>query len=79
MDILIDTDVLLAYRHDDAPLPAEHGGPVRLVVPKLYGWKSAKWIKGLEFLSENSPGFWEKRGYHMDGDPWKEQRFTEDD
>lgn len=79
VDILIDTDVLLAYRHDDAPLPAEHGGPVRLVVPKLYGWKSAKWIKGLEFLSENSPGFWEKRGYHMDGDPWKEQRFTEDD
>ena len=79
VDILIDTDVLLAYRHDDAPLPAEHGGPVRLVVPKLYGWKSAKWIKGLEFLSENSPGFWEKRGYHMNGDPWKEQRFTEDD
>ena len=79
VDILIDTGVLLAYRHDDAPLPAEHGGPVRLVVPKLYGWKSAKWIKGLEFLSENSPGFWEKRGYHMDGDPWKEQRFTEDD
>lgn len=79
LDILIDTDVLLAYRHDDAQLPAEHGGPVRLVVPKLYGWKSAKWVKGLEFLSENSPGFWEKRGYHMDGDPWKEQRFTEDD
>ena len=79
VDILIDSDVLLAYRHDDAPLPAEHGGPVRLVVPKFYGWKSAKWIKGLEFLSENSPGFWEKRGYHMDGDPWKEQRFTEDD
>ena len=79
LDILMDIDVLLAYRHDDAPLSAEHGGPVRLVVPKLYGWKSAKWVKGLEFLSENSRGFWEKRGYHMDGDPWKEQRFTEDD
>ena len=77
LDVLRDDDVLFAYRHDGAPLPPEHGGPLRLVVPKRYGWKSAKWADGLEFIAEDAPGFWEARGYHMDGDPWKEQRFWE--
>ena len=75
LDVLQDEDVLFANRHDGAPLAAEHGGPMRLVVPKRYGWKSAKWVNGLEFLAEDAPGFWEARGYHMDGDPWKEERF----
>ena len=75
LDILMDDDVLFAYRHDGAPLAAEHGGPMRLVVPKRYGWKSAKWVNGLELTAEDAPGFWEARGYHMAGDPWKEERF----
>jgi DMSO/TMAO reductase YedYZ molybdopterin-dependent catalytic subunit len=68
-------DCLFALTHDDAPLSAEHGGPVRLVVPRLYFWKSAKWVTGLEFTARNRPGFWELHGYHMHGDPWKEERF----
>ena len=78
LDVLNDDDVLFAYRHDGADLAREHGGPLRLVVPKRYGWKSAKWVSGLEFLADDAPGFWEIRGYHMEGDPWKEQRFRED-
>ena len=78
LDVLDDDDVLFAHRHDGADLPREHGGPMRLVVPKRYAWKSAKWVNGLEFIAEDSPGFWESRGYHMEGDPWKEQRFRED-
>ena len=75
LDILMDDDVLLAYRHDGEALTPEHGGPLRLVVPKRYGWKSAKWVNGLEFMAEDTPGFWEARGYDMRGDPWKEERF----
>ena len=75
LDVLLDDDVLLANRHDGAPLAPEHGGPLRLVVPKRYGWKSAKWVNGIELTAEDAPGFWESRGYHMEGDPWKEQRF----
>ena len=75
LDALLDSDVLFAYRHDGAPLEPKHGGPMRLVVPKRYGWKSAKWVNGMEFMAEDAPGFWEQRGYHMEGDPWKEQRF----
>ncbi|MGH9468853.1 MAG: sulfite oxidase-like oxidoreductase, partial [Terriglobia bacterium] len=71
-------NVLLAFKHDTQPLPPEHGGPIRLVVPKLYGWKSAKWVSGLEFIAHDQPGFWEQNGYHMYGDPWKEQRFDSD-
>ena len=56
-------------------LEPRHGGPLRSVVPKRYAWKSAKWVSGLEFMAEDRPGFWEGRGYHNDGDPWKEQRF----
>ncbi|HEX5484013.1 MAG TPA: sulfite oxidase-like oxidoreductase [Terriglobia bacterium] len=75
---LLEDNVLFAYRHDGEPLPAEHGGPLRLVVPKLYAWKSAKWVRGLEFMPYDKPGFWEQNGYHMYGDPWKEQRFDTD-
>ena len=75
LDVLIDDDVIFARRHDGFELSAEHGGPLRLVVPKRYGWKSAKWVNGIEFMSDNRAGFWESKGYHMEGDPWKEQRF----
>ena len=75
LDVLEDDDVLFAHSHDGAPLTPEHGGPMRLVVPKRYGWKSAKWVNGIEFMAEDAPGFWEVRGYHMEGDPWKEERF----
>jgi DMSO/TMAO reductase YedYZ molybdopterin-dependent catalytic subunit len=69
-------NVLLAHRADGAPLEESHGGPVRLVVPHLYFWKSAKWIRGLEFMSSDRPGFWESYGYHMRGDPWAEERYS---
>lgn len=75
---LLAASALFADRHDGQPLPREHGGPLRLVVPKLYAWKSAKWVRGLEFLPHDRPGFWERNGYHMYGDPWKEQRFDTD-
>ena len=75
LDVLVDDDVLFAHSHDGAPLTPEHGGPMRLVVPKRYGWKIAKWVSGIEFMAEDEPGFWEMRGYHMEGDPWKEERF----
>jgi DMSO/TMAO reductase YedYZ molybdopterin-dependent catalytic subunit len=68
----------IAWEYGGAPLPAEHGGPARLLVPHLYFWKSAKWIKGLRLLNHNEPGFWEQNGYHDYGDPWKEQRFRGD-
>ena len=73
---MLEDDVLLAYKHDNQDLTIEHGGPMRLVVPRRYGWKSAKWVKGVELMDQNTPGFWESRGYHMYGDPWKEQRFS---
>jgi len=70
---------LLAIRHNGEPLMPEHGGPVRLLVPHLYFWKSAKWVRGLELLEEDYPGFWEQNGYHMRGDPWQEQRYGRPD
>lgn len=70
-------DVLLATHHDGAPLPADHGYPLRLIVPQLYAWKSVKWVRGFELLDQDAAGFWEQNGYHMYGDPWKEQRFRE--
>lgn len=76
LEVLMDDDVIFATKHDGIELNLDHGGPVRLVVPKRYGWKSAKWVKGVEFMNSNRPGFWEQRGYHMDGDPWKEERFV---
>ena len=69
-------DVLFAFEHDDKPLPAEHGGPVRLIVPQLYAWKSVKWVRGLTLLDHDELGFWERNGYHAYGDPWKEQRYS---
>jgi DMSO/TMAO reductase YedYZ molybdopterin-dependent catalytic subunit len=71
-------DVLFATHHDGEPLSADHGYPVRLIVPHLYAWKSVKWVRAIEFLDRNVPGFWEKTGYHMRGDPWKEQRHSGD-
>ena len=70
-----DEDVLLAHSWEGKPISREHGGPVRAVVPKLYFWKSAKWIRRITFLAEDKPGFWEVRGYHMNGDPWTEERY----
>ena len=74
---LAEDDVLLALRHDGQDLTAEHGGPLRLVVPKLYFWKSAKWVRAFEFLDVNPPGFWEMNGYHMRADPWQEERYSD--
>jgi len=70
---------LLALEHNGEPLTPEHGGPVRLVVPHLYFWKSAKWLTGFEFLDDDYPGFWEQNGYHMRGDPWGEERYGRPD
>ena len=72
---LDDDDVIIAFTHDGEPLAPEHGGPVRLIVPKLYAYKSAKWLSGLEFLEKDRPGFWEVRGYHNHADPWQEERY----
>jgi DMSO/TMAO reductase YedYZ molybdopterin-dependent catalytic subunit len=66
---------LLALTHDDEPLTPEHGWPARLLVPHLYFWKSAKWVRGLTLLDADVPGFWEQNGYHMHGDPWTEERY----
>ena len=76
---LQDTDVLVAHTVEGAPLPAEHGGPVRMLVPKRYFYKSAKWLRGLKFVSVDEPGFWEVRGYSNVADPWKETRYDVDD
>ncbi|HWS61660.1 MAG TPA: sulfite oxidase-like oxidoreductase [Steroidobacteraceae bacterium] len=75
---LLGGKAMIATRFAGAPLAAEHGGPARLLVPHLYFWKSAKWIKGLRFTARDEAGFWEQRGYHMYGDPWREQRYTND-
>jgi DMSO/TMAO reductase YedYZ molybdopterin-dependent catalytic subunit len=74
LEDFLQDDVLFAMKHDDKSISEEHGAPVRLVVPRLYFWKSAKWVTGLEFTADDRPGFWEKAGYHNHGDPWKEER-----
>jgi len=68
----------VVYAYDGAPLAPEHGGPARLLVPHLYFWKSAKWVRGLRLMAHDAPGFWESNGYNIYGDPWKEQRYTGD-
>ena len=73
---LLDDDVMLAYRHDGQDLTPDHGFPLRLVVPKLYAWKSAKWVRVIEFLDQDVRGFWEVRGYHNRADPWLEERYS---
>jgi DMSO/TMAO reductase YedYZ molybdopterin-dependent catalytic subunit len=70
-----DDDCLIAHGHDGVPLTREHGGPARLIIPRYYFWKSAKWVKRIEFAAADRPGFWEVRGYHNVGDPWTEQRY----
>ncbi|MBA3440760.1 MAG: sulfite oxidase-like oxidoreductase [Pyrinomonadaceae bacterium] len=70
LEYFLAEDALFAWAHDGAPIPPEHGGPVRLIVPQLYAWKSAKWIKGIRFLEHDEPGYWEEGGYHMRGVPW---------
>jgi DMSO/TMAO reductase YedYZ molybdopterin-dependent catalytic subunit len=76
LDDLMRPTTLFALKHNGEPLPADHGYPVRLVVPHLYAWKSVKWVRGIEFLPQDAPGFWEQNGYHIYGNPWKEQRFS---
>ena len=75
LDDFLDDDVMFVRNYEGQPLTPDHGYPLRLLVPKLYLWKSAKWVNGLEFLTEDKPGFWENYGYHSHGDPWKEERF----
>jgi DMSO/TMAO reductase YedYZ molybdopterin-dependent catalytic subunit len=70
-----DADVLLAHAWEGKPIPREHGGPVRVILPKLYFWKSAKWVKRIEYVERDRSGFWEVRGYHNHGDPWEEERY----
>jgi DMSO/TMAO reductase YedYZ molybdopterin-dependent catalytic subunit len=74
---LLHDDVLLADTHDGNPLAPEHGWPLRLVVPRRYFWKSAKWLRGFELVDQDRPGFWESNGYHNEADPWKEERFSD--
>jgi DMSO/TMAO reductase YedYZ molybdopterin-dependent catalytic subunit len=78
LDDLLDVRGVVAYEYDGGPIDPEHGGPARLLVPHLYFWKSAKWVRGLQFMEENEPGFWETHGYHLRGDPWKEERYAGD-
>ncbi|MSP78459.1 MAG: sulfite oxidase-like oxidoreductase [Dehalococcoidia bacterium] len=78
IEVLREEESIFTYKHDGKDLPPDHGGPMRLIIPKLYGWKSAKWVNGMEFMKGDKPGFWELRGYHMHGDPWEEERFWEE-
>ena len=75
---VIDGKGMIAHTYDGAPLEPSHGGPVRMIVPHLYFWKSAKWVRGIRFMDSDAPGFWEAYGYHMYGDPWREQRYHYD-
>jgi DMSO/TMAO reductase YedYZ molybdopterin-dependent catalytic subunit len=75
---LVGGKAMVALRYEGKPIPPDHGGPARLLVPHLYFWKSAKWINGLQFTEKDELGFWELRGYHRYGDPWQEQRYTKD-
>jgi len=75
-DDFFASDVLFALAHNGQALTPEHGHPLRLVVPRLYFWKSAKWVTGIEFVARDKPGFWESAGYHNHGDPWKEERYS---
>ncbi len=70
IEYFLNEDSLIAFAHDDKPITPEHGGPVRLIIPQLYAWKSAKWLKGLKFVAEDEAGYWERGGYHLRGVPW---------
>ncbi|HIE96035.1 MAG TPA: sulfite oxidase-like oxidoreductase [Planctomycetes bacterium] len=78
LSALLHEDVLLADRHDGEPIDDDHGGPVRLIVPRLFAWKSAKWVKRITLSADNIPGYWEQLGYHNVGDPWQNQRYRDD-
>jgi DMSO/TMAO reductase YedYZ molybdopterin-dependent catalytic subunit len=78
IDDLTGGKAWVVTEHEGEPLPRQHGGPARLLVPHLYFWKSAKWVAGLRVMDHNEPGFWEMNGYHIRGDPWKEQRYWND-
>jgi DMSO/TMAO reductase YedYZ molybdopterin-dependent catalytic subunit len=78
LDDLLDGQAWVAYQYEGEPVTPEHGGPARLLVPHLYFWKSAKWVRGLQLMLEDEPGFWEQAGYHDYGDPWREQRYQGD-
>jgi DMSO/TMAO reductase YedYZ molybdopterin-dependent catalytic subunit len=75
LEALLADDTMLVWEWKGLPLTVPHGGPLRLLVPSLYAWKDAKWVSGFEFIAEDRPGYWESRGYHMRGDPWKEERY----
>lgn len=75
LDVMHDEQTMFAWSYEGEPLTPEHGWPLRLLVPKRYFWKSAKWIRGIEFMAGDRPGFWERSGYHMNGDYWQEERF----
>ena len=77
LEALRDDDVVLALKHNGRDLEPDHGGPLRLVLPKLYFWKSSKWLRAFEFLDVNPPGFWEQNGYHRNADPWREERYSD--
>ncbi len=76
LDDFLAEGCMLAYSLEGQDIPLEHGGPLRSLIPHLYAWKSAKWLSGIEFMSSDRPGFWERNGYHMRGDPWKEERYS---
>ncbi|HET9728490.1 MAG TPA: sulfite oxidase-like oxidoreductase [Acidimicrobiia bacterium] len=78
LDAVLADDALLAWSYDGKPLEPVHGGPLRMVIPSLYFWKSAKWLRGLELLDHDEPGYWERNGYHNVGDPWREERYWGD-
>jgi DMSO/TMAO reductase YedYZ molybdopterin-dependent catalytic subunit len=78
LEDIVDGKAWVAYEYGGEPLEPEHGGPARLLVPHLYFWKSAKWVRGIALRGENEPGFWEMYGYHIYGDPWREQRYAGD-
>jgi len=75
---ILNGHAFIAYQYNSAPIPPEHGGPVRFVAPNLYLWKSAKWVRGLRLMDKDKSGFWESAGYNNHGDPWKEERYTGD-
>jgi DMSO/TMAO reductase YedYZ molybdopterin-dependent catalytic subunit len=78
LEDLLKPETIFAFTHDGEPLTADHGGPLRLIVPHLYLWKSVKWVRGFSLMAEDEPGFWEQNGYNIHGDPWREQRFDTD-
>lgn len=75
LHVMLEEDVMFAHTFNGEPLPKKHGGPMRVFTPRRYAWKGAKWINGLEFLAQDTPGFWEENGYSMTADPWKEERY----